>query len=65
MKCEKCGVTFDPSKKAVIGFREINCVEVKTKCPSCNEVYYGLVSQWFREDSVRRLLDAHRIKEAQ
>ena len=30
MKCAKCGVTFDASKKAQLGFRDFDCVEFTT-----------------------------------
>jgi len=65
MRCEKCGAPFDAGRNAEIGFRQIDCVEVKIKCPSCNDVYYGIVDRWSREAHAIALLEAQQKKEGQ
>jgi len=64
MKCAKCGVTFNASKKAQLGFRDFDCVEVKVKCPSCNDDYYSLAYIWSREADANKLIKAERKKAA-
>lgn len=63
MNCHKCRVAFDPARKAYIAGREFNCLEIKTRCPSCNAVYYAFVDVWTSEEMANKLIEAHRKKE--